>query len=83
MIVHADPLGGVDDLDLRTPASVVHGEAAAQGAVEGGAEDLLGADQVDPDVKMARRKDGPANLGFGGLVGTHCIYNNVDRHLGD
>jgi hypothetical protein len=73
----------VDDLDLRTPASIAHREPAAEGAVEGWAKDLLGADQVDADAKMARGEDGPANLGFGGLVGTHCIYNDVDRHLGD
>ena len=81
-IVHADPLGGVDDLDLRTPASVAHRESAAQGVVERGTEDLLRANQVDAHIEMARGQDSPANLGFGGLVGTHGIDSDIDRHLG-
>jgi len=29
---------------------------------------------------LTHSEDGPANLGFGGLVRTHCIYNDIDRH---
>jgi hypothetical protein len=54
----------VDDLDLRALASVADREAAAQGAVEGGAKDLLRADEMDADAKSARGEDGPANLGI-------------------
>ena len=52
----------------------------AQGASQRGAKDLLRADQVDADVVVAAGEDGPANLWLGGLVGTHSIYNDVDRH---
>ena len=82
LVFHADPLGGVDDLDLRFLASVADRETAAQGAVEGRAKDLLRADEMDSDAKSARGEDGPANLRFGGFVGTHCINCYVDWHLG-
>jgi len=43
---------------------------------------FFGAHEVDPNAELARSKDGPANFWFGGLVGTHGIYNDVDWHLG-
>ena len=52
----------------------------AQGAIERGTQDFLGADEVDADVVVTAREDSPANLRFGGFVGTHSVYDNVDRH---
>src|ERR1700678_3174630 len=31
-------------------------------------------------IKLARSKYSPANLWLGGFVGTHCVYNDVNRH---
>ena len=53
----------------------------AEGAVECGTENLFGADEVDADVVVAAGEDGPTNLGLGGPVGTHTVYDDVDRHL--
>ena len=83
LVVHADPLGGVDDVDLRRLRRSARPARRAQGAVERRAQNLLRADQVDAHVEMAARENGPANLRFGGFVGTHSIYNDVDRHQED
>jgi hypothetical protein len=71
-VVHRDPLGGRDDED---------GEVlAAEVLAEDGAQDVFGAHEMDPDVVLTRSKDGPANLWLGGLIGTHCVNNDVNRH---
>ncbi len=68
---------------------VIHSEAgtmktgrccAAEVLPEEGAQDIFGANEVDPDVVLTRSEDGPANLWFGGLIGTHCVNDDVDRH---
>ena len=72
LVVHGDPLGGGDDED---------GEVlAAEALPEDGTQDIFGADEVDPDVVLTRSEDGPANLWFGGLIGTHGVNDDVDRH---
>ena len=43
---------------------------------------MFGAYKVDADIlEMATSQDSPANLWFGGFVGTHCINDDVYRHL--
>lgn len=74
LVVHADPLGGVDDLDGE--------DLATELGIEQWTEAIAGADEVDADVELTARSDGPANLGFGGLVGAHPVYGDVSRHLG-
>ena len=44
------------------------------------AQNLLGADQMNADIVLAARENGPANLWLGGLIGTHCVNNDVNRH---
>jgi hypothetical protein len=71
-VVHGDPLGGGDDED---------GEMlAAEVLAKDGAQEVFGSHEVDPDVELACSKDGPANLWFGGLIGTHRVNNDVNRH---
>jgi hypothetical protein len=53
---------------------------AAEGLAEQGAEDVFGADEVDADVVLTARKNSPANLRLGGFIGTHRVYNDVNRH---
>jgi hypothetical protein len=55
---------------------------AAERGFEGGSEGVLGPHEVDTDVEVAAGEDGPADLGLGGLIGTHCIYNDVGWHQG-
>jgi hypothetical protein len=43
-------------------------------------QNIFRASEVDPDVVLTRSKDGPANLWFGGLIGTHGVNDYVDRH---
>jgi hypothetical protein len=52
----------------------------AQGAVERRTENLLRTSQMDADVEVAAREYSPANLRLWGFVGTHSVYDNVDRH---
>lgn len=52
----------------------------AQGAVERRAQNFFGSDQMDANVEVTTCEDSPANLSFWGFVGTHSIYNDVDRH---
>src|SRR5216683_4518606 len=35
---------------------------------------------MNPHVELTRSKYSPANLWFGGFVGTHRVYNDVSRH---
>src|SRR5215469_424023 len=46
-------------------------------------QDVLRPRQVDPHVELASSQNGSANLWFGSLVGTHGVYDDVDRHLED
>jgi hypothetical protein len=43
-------------------------------------QDIFRASEVDPDVVLTCSEDGPANLWFGGLIGTHGVNDYVDRH---
>jgi hypothetical protein len=72
LVVHGDPLGGGDYEDWKMLAPEV--------LPEDGAQDVFGAHEVDADVVLTRSKDGPANLWFGGLIGTHGVNDYVDRH---
>ncbi len=72
LVVHGDPLGGGNDEDRQA--------LAAEVLAQDGTEDIFGAGKVDADVILTRSEDGPANLGFGGLVGAHSVYNDIDRH---
>jgi len=40
-----------------------------------------GSNQVDPYGKLTGRHDCALNLGFGSLIGTDCIKNDVDEHV--
>ena len=71
-IVHGDPLAGGDDEDGKALAS--------EGLAEDGAQGVFRADKVDSDVVLTCSENSPANLRFGGFVGTHCIDNDVGRH---
>jgi hypothetical protein len=53
---------------------------AAESLPEERPQGVFGADEVDADVVLTARKDGPANLRLGGFVGTHRVYNDVNRH---
>jgi hypothetical protein len=72
LVVHGDPLGGGDDEDGEMRAAEV--------LPEDGAQDIFGASEMDPDVILTRSENGPANLWLGGLIGTHCVNDDVDRH---
>jgi len=72
LVVHGDPLGCWDDEDWEM--------LAAEMLAEDRAQDVLGASEVDPDVELTCSENGPANLWLGGLVGTHRVNDNVDRH---
>ena len=70
--------------------NVIHGgddedgvAVAAERLAEQRAEFVLGADEMDADIVLAGSENSPANLGFGGLVGTHRVYNDVNRHQRD
>src|SRR5258707_1048784 len=62
------------------PRTILAVAMAAPGLAEDGAQDVFGAHEMDPDVVLTRSKDGPANLWLGGLIGTHCVNNDVNRH---
>ena len=81
LVVHADPLGSVDDVDCGLGGA--RPARRAQRAFERRAQNFLRANQVNAHVEVAARKDSPANLRFGGFVGTHSVYNDVDRHQED
>jgi hypothetical protein len=71
-VFHGDPLGGGDDKDGKVLATEVLAEKRTQ--------DIFGTSEVDPDVVLTRSENGPANLWLGGLIGTHCVNDDVDRH---
>ncbi len=74
LVVHLDPLAGGDDEDG-------HVSLALQRLAQSWADDVFGTYQVNANVlELAARKHGPANLRFGGLVGTHCVDHDVYRH---
>jgi hypothetical protein len=72
LVFHGDPLGGGDDEDGEVLATEV--------LPEDGTQNIFGASEVDPDVVLTRSQNGPANLWFGGLIGTHGVNDYVDRH---
>jgi hypothetical protein len=47
---------------------------------EDGAQNLFWSDQVHPHVVVTCSENGPADLWIGGLVGTHRVNDDVDRH---
>jgi hypothetical protein len=54
---------------------------SAEGLTQDGADDVFGACEVDADtLELTASQDGPANLWFGGFVGTHCVNDDVYRH---
>ncbi len=75
MLIHSE------EWTMSMSGAAVPGQRGARSArSRARAQNLFRADQVDADVVVAAREDSPANLGFGGLVGTHSIYDDVDRH---
>ena len=76
LVVHRDPLGGGGDEDGKV-------FLVLKLLAQDGAQNLFGASQVDAEVVVACSEDGPADLGIGGLVGAHCVNDDVDRHLGN
>ena len=69
----------MDDVDVLA----VPGPAqAVEGTLDRRAHNVLRPDEVDADIVMTARQNGPANLWFGGPVGTHSVYDYVDWHLG-
>jgi hypothetical protein len=45
-----------------------------------GAQDVFGPGEMDPNAIMASSQNGPANLWLGGLIGTHRVNDDVNRH---
>jgi len=72
LVGHADPLGGMDDVDGEVFAVAVE--------VECWADAVFGADEVDADGELAACGHGTANLGVRGFVGAHGVEDDVGQH---
>jgi hypothetical protein len=73
LVIHRDPLRSRSDEDRQVllMSKVLTNDRA---------QNLFGPCKVDPDTVMTRSKDGPTDLRIGGLVGTHCVNDDVNRH---
>ena len=73
LIVHRDPLRCRSDKNLQVLL-------VPQVLPNDGTQNIFGPSKMDPHAVMARSQNGPANLWLGGLVGTHRINDDVNRH---